>query len=123
MKGTFHISIGVRSLDESVSFFVDVLGASVSHRDISGYVNLDLCGNEITLKPSKSVETTLADFHFGINLKLEDFEVLASSIMECHRKFVKMEPKWVDANTPIERKKMYLQCPTGYLIELKGYRK
>ena len=122
MKTCFHLSIGVRSIEESVDFFVGVMKGTVQHRDPSGYVNIDLFGSQITLKQNSDITPNLADFHFGINLSIEDFDSLSKHILECkYRNFI-MKPKVVDANTPMERKKMYLKCPTGYLIELKGYK-
>jgi extradiol dioxygenase family protein len=121
MRAVFHLSIGVRLIEESVRFFTEVMNGTVSHRDPSGYVNIDLFGNEITLKPNKDLDPHLVDFHFGINLGLGDFDKLTTHIMEKHRNFVVMVPKTVDAGTALERKKMYLKCPTGYQIELKGY--
>lgn len=122
MKGTFHLSIGVRSIEESINFFVNVMNGRVVHRDPSGYVNIDLFGSQITLKPNAEIDPRLTDFHFGINLELDEFDRLAENILACARENVVMEPTVVDANSPLERRKMYLRCPTGYLIELKGYR-
>lgn len=122
MKTSFHLSLGVRSIEESVDFFVGVMKASVLHRDPSGYVNIDLCGSQITLKHNSDITPNLEDFHFGVNLALEEFDRLSKNILDSKYDGIVMEPKVVDANTPMERKKMYLKCPTGYLIELKGYR-
>jgi extradiol dioxygenase family protein len=122
MKSSFHLSLGVRSIDESLDFFVRVLGGQVLHRDPSGYVNLDLFGCQLTLKQSSEVTVKLADFHFGVNLNLAEFERTAERILADSPRFVVMKPKVVDSDTALERRKMYLKCPTGYLIELKGYR-
>ncbi|MEA2465857.1 MAG: uncharacterized protein QOJ98_3604 [Acidobacteriota bacterium] len=116
---TFHLSLGVHSLDESVDFYMRVLNATVTHRDASGYVNLELFGAQITLQ--RAAETAIpADFHFGFNLPMDEFERLADHILASGSE-VAMGPKVVDAGTPLERKKMYVRCPSGYLIELKGY--
>jgi extradiol dioxygenase family protein len=117
----FHLSIGVNSMEESVDFFVRVLKGKVTHRDPSGYVNVDLYGCELTLKPSHDIKPDLPEFHFGINLDATQFDALAASILESGYEQIVMRPKLVDAGTVIERKKMYLKCPTGYLVELKGY--
>lgn len=121
VRASFHISLGVRSLEESVRFFVEVLNAKVTHRDPSGYVNIDFFGNEITLKPNREITPGLPDFHFGVNLSLADFDALAEKILATSRERVVMEPKLVDADSPVARTKMYIRCPTGYLIEIKGY--
>jgi extradiol dioxygenase family protein len=119
----FHLSIGVKSIEESVHFFVDILKGSIAHRDPSGYVNINLYGCELTLKPSDDVDLPSdPHFHFGVNFDMPEFDKLAASIMASGYDHIVMAPKIVDPGTPIERKKMYLKCPSGYLIELKGYR-
>lgn len=116
---SFHLSIHVRSIDESAQFFERVLGATVTHRDPSGYVNVDLYNTQITLKEDHDV-TPPAGFHFGVNLTLEEFDRLAEQIASAGTDFVG-KPAVVDAGTLLERKKLYIRCPSGYLIELKGY--
>jgi extradiol dioxygenase family protein len=122
MTPNFHLSIGVTSIEKSEEFFVKLLGAKVTHKDPSGYVNIDLSGCQITLKENPKVVPDLPDFHFGVNRSLGDFNRAADSILTSRYPNIVMEPKVVDAGTPMERKKMCLKCPTGYLIELKGYR-
>lgn len=118
MAAEFHLSIPVRSLDESASFFENALGARVTHRDPSGYINVDLYGTQITLQQSEHVVVP-DGLHFGVNLDRDEFDRLAAQILatDCD---VVMRPKVVDAGTPLERTKMYVRCPAGWLIELKG---
>ena len=123
MKPEFHLSIGVQSIETSVDFFVQVMNARVLHRDPSGYVNIDLFGAQVTLKHNDAINPDLPDLHFGVNLGLVEFDELAKHILESGYDDIVMRPKVVDADTPLERKKMYLKCPTGYLIELKGYKR
>lgn len=118
----FHLSIGVKSIEDAVSFYSGVLGGVVTHRDESGYVNIELFGSQITLKNNPKIKPELPDFHFGFNMSLEEFNDLSTQIMEKSRSVVYMEPKVVDEGTDMERKKMYLKSPTGYLVELKGYK-
>ena len=122
MTPSFHLSIGVRSLEDSTKFFEEVLNAKVVHIDPSGYVNLELWGSQITLKHSAGISPELLDFHFGVNLSLAEFDQLSKKILRDNREFVSMSPEVWDAGTKMERKKMYLSCPTGYSIELKGYK-
>ncbi len=122
MEPQFHLSIGVKSIESSVDFFVRAMSAKVQHRDPSGYVNIDLFGTQITLKENPNIDPNLPDLHFGINLNLAEFERLSKNIIEHEPRSIFMAPKVVDENTPTERKKMYVKCPTGYLIEIKGYK-
>lgn len=109
-------------LEESVQFFESILKSKVLHRDPSGYVNIDFYGSQITLKSIPGIKPDLEELHFGVNLSLPDFDALAHHVLHSGYAGIVMAPEIVDAGTPMERKKMYLRCPTGYLIELKGYR-
>jgi len=121
MSSPFHLSIGVKSINDSVTFFTEVLGGTVTH-DEPAYVNLELFGHQITLKPNETISPNLPDFHFGFNMSLKEFDRIAETVTSQFADHVHMKPKVVDAGTAMERKKMYLKCPTGYLVELKGYR-
>ena len=120
MDSPFHLSIGVRSLPESVTFFTEVLNGKVTHEDPT-YVNLEVFGHQITLKPNAGIAPDLPDFHFGFNMQLVEFDRIADRVTRTFPRFVHVKPTVVDAGTRMERKKMYLICPTGYLVELKGY--
>jgi extradiol dioxygenase family protein len=39
-----------------------------------------------------------------------------------HSKWIHTPIHIVDKGTEMERQKMYLNCPSGYLIEIKGYK-
>lgn len=119
MNATFHLSLGVKSVDQSAAFFVRVLQATIAHRDAAGYVNIELFGAQITLQESAAAVPD--DFHFGFNLAMDDFDRLAAAILASGYDGVISTPALVDAGTPMERKKMYVKCPSGYVIELKGY--
>ena len=121
MPVSFHLSIGVRSIAESKKFFAEVLGATLTHEEAT-YVSYDLYGSQISLKPNPSIDPFLPDFHFGINLSFEVFEQLSEKICRDYPEVIKIPPHVVDADTPLERKKMYLNSPTGYLVELKAFR-
>ncbi len=120
MKYPFHMSIGVQSITESQKFFTEVLGAKITHQEAS-YCNVELFQHQITLKPVPDIEVTLPHFHFGINMSLVEFEEISKKILKDHDEFVAMKPKVVDKGTSLERRKMYLKCPTGYTVEIKGY--
>lgn len=122
MSATFHLSIGVQSLEASLDFFVRVLKCTILHQDPTGYVNIDFYGSQITLKENGKNVPELQDFHFGMNTDLDEFDRLVKNIRETDPSCMLMEPQWMDRNTPLERKKVFLKCPTGYLIEFKGYK-
>lgn len=113
MTPSFHLSLPVRSVEESVEFYTRVLQATVTHRDPGGYVNLDFHGTQLTLHPGEPVALP-RDFHFGVNLGIEEFERLTSTLG--------VAVTVAEAGTPMERRKAYLRCPSGYVVEVKGYR-
>lgn len=118
---SFHLSLPVRDLEESVEFFEQALQAKVTLRAPSGYVNLDLFGTQITLKEDRNIVPAETDLHFGVNLPLDAFEQVARTAQHAAPKAVVAAVTVVDAGTPLERWKLYLRCPTGYLFEFKGY--
>ena len=67
-----------------------------------------------------SVNFYLPEFHFGFNTSRDHFEKIAKTITEENPELIKMAPKTIDAGTAMERRKMYLNSPSGYLIEIKG---
>ncbi len=121
MQPSFHLSIGLRRIDEAAAFFVDVLGATVTHRDPSGYVNIDLRGTQITLKSSDAEPARDPHFHFGLNLAAEEFDRMLERVRARAAGSIVAGPSVADEGTPMERKKVYLACPGGYTVELKGY--
>ena len=116
----FHLSIGVKSLTEAVEFYLDVLGAELTFE--GDYTNLDLYGTQITLKENSRINVDLPDFHFGINLPLDKFEKLEKKITNNHSNWIHTPTHTVDKGANMERQKLYLTCPSGYLIEIKGLR-
>lgn len=50
MHKTFHLSIGVKSLEESIDFFGNTLKGKVTVREKEGGADVDLFGSQIFLK-------------------------------------------------------------------------
>ncbi|HEX7031150.1 MAG TPA: hypothetical protein VF254_11165 [Gammaproteobacteria bacterium] len=125
MDATFHLSLGVPELQPSMAFFTDILSAEVRHLDPSGYVNLELAGIQLTLKenPDAKPDSQPSELHFGINVDVDAFERILASVRRRAPGSLIAEPRVVDAGTPLERRKLYLRCPAGYLLEIKGFRK
>lgn len=117
----FHLSIDVRDLDAAVAFFTRDLRGTVAHRDPSGYVNVDFYGCQLTLKKNARAPESAPNIHFGVNLTRAQFTELAEHVMATARACVAKAPYVADPGTPIERAKMYLNGPSGYVVELKGY--
>ena len=120
MPDSFHLSIGVRSLEESMEFFTGVLGAGIAHTDASGYVNLEFGTAQLTLKLERELPVELPAFHFGINTDMSSFHSLEERVTRLAGDRIVSGPATVDAGTQRERRKLIVRCPSGYLVEIKG---
>lgn len=120
MPDSFHLSIGVRSLEDSVEFFTRVLGAKLVHADPSGYVNLEFGSAQLTLKQEKELPVDLPAFHFGLNTDMPAFCNIEARITQSCSECIVSPATTVDAGTGLERRKMSVRCPSGYLVEIKG---
>lgn len=120
MKQPFHLSLPVRSLQDCVDFYVTALQGEVTRRDASGYVDVDVPGCRLTLHEVADMPSPDDRLHFGINLDLETFEAVAGRVLAEAEGSLVERPHTVDAGTPAERRKMFLRCPSGYLVEIKG---
>ncbi len=116
----FHLSLPVKNLAESRDFYTRVLQAKVDNEVASGYINIVMGGAQLTLHERPEMQAPSKDIHFGMNLAVDAFVALAEHIQRTAADCIKVQPKLVDAGTAQERRKMFLQCPSGYLIELKG---
>lgn len=120
MPDSFHLSIGVRSLPESVAFFTEVLGAKLVHADPSDYVNLEFGTAQLTLQQETELPDVLPAFHFGINTNMRAFRELEARIARLAAGCIVSGPTTVDSGTRMERCKLTVRCPSGYLVEIKG---
>ncbi len=96
------------------------MGAGITYE--GDYINIDLYGTQITLKENPEINVDLPDLHFGVNLPLNKFKELEKKISRSYSKWIHTPVHTVDKGTEMERQKMYLSCPSGYLIEVKGYK-
>ena len=103
-----------------MEFYLDVLGAELTFG--GDYTTLDLYGTQITLRENSKINVDLPDFHFGINLPLDEFEKLKKKITNNHSNWIHTPTYTVEKGANMERQKLYLTCPSGYLIEIKGFR-
>lgn len=114
---TFHLSLPAAAFEESTEFLVRLLNAQIARR-AGDYVNLDIGGCQLTLHDSPGASAPGDELHFGVNLSLDAFNALAEQVHDdpC----VVTPPRIVDPGTAHERRKMYLRCPSGYLVEIKA---
>lgn len=117
----FHLSLNVESPEASAVLFERVLKARIEHRDPSGYVNVVFAGCQITFQLGGVGTDMGSRFHFGANFDLPTFEDLARHVRAVAPTAVMEGPMTWDEGTPLERRKMYVKCPAGFQVEIKGY--
>ena len=99
MRATFHLSLPVPELERSLEFFTALLGGTVTHRD-PAWVNIDLCGIQLTLSPGSSPASE-SGFHLGLNVPSSQFSLIAARLLSSPLAQVVSHPRTVDAGTPM----------------------
>ena len=120
----FHLAMYAKDLEETKTFYIDLLGASLAHEDEERWVNIEWFGHQLTFheKPDMEIKEK-NDFHWGFNVSRQEFETLANRVETTPELSFDMEPTWKGKGTDIERIKMYLKDPNGHLIEIKHFTK
>ena len=116
----FHLSLGVKSITESINFYTQILGCELTYESTE-YCNLDFFGSQLTIKHIPNIKTKIPELHFGVNLPMEEFEAYCKRILATKFGGILTLPTTVEIDTNMERRKMYLQSPSGYIFEIKGY--
>ena len=129
MHSRFHLAIPVASIEESKSFYCDLLGCKLGNFE-SDWIDINFWGHELTLHKATKEDQILtkrhlvdmADVcvpHFGIHLSNEDFQkiknrILASESLEfLDKPFTRFE------GGRREQETFFIRDPSGNAIEIK----
>ncbi len=129
----FHVAVLVRDIEESRSFYRDVLGCSEGRSDAT-WVDFNLFGHQFVchLDPDLGPEGRVASHHnpvdghgvpvphFGVVLNMPEWNRLAERLREIGVEFV-IEPYVRFAGQPGEQATMFLLDPTGNALEFKAF--
>ncbi len=129
----FHVAVLVRDIEESRSFYRDVLGCSEGRSDAT-WVDFNLFGHQFVchLDPGLGPEGRVASHrnpvdghgvpvpHFGVVLNMPEWNRLAERLREIGVEFV-IEPYVRFAGQPGEQATMFLLDPTGNALEFKAF--
>lgn len=111
----FHLAFPVSDLGVSERFYVDVLGAKIGRRR-ADWIDVLLWGHQITLhcRPDEIVREQ-GRRHFGVVLPWQDWEAFGTR--------PGIGPTLIShEGTTREQRKIYLEDPDDYVIEIKSYR-
>jgi len=129
MNNLFHLAFPVRDLEESRTFYGEILGCEEG-RSSECWIDFNLFGHQIVahLAPESAgvqhrneVDADHVPIpHFGIVLSMENFRELAVRLKEKGVKFV-IEPKMRFAGETGEQATMFFLDPSGNALEFKGF--
>ena len=128
MRSLFHLAYNVRNLDETRTFYKDLLGCTEG-RSTETWVDFDFFGHQLSLhlgEPFK-VENTgrvgehmVAMPHLGVILEMPEWNALAKRLKEAHVKFI-IAPTLRFEGEVGEQSTMFFTDPSGNPIEIKGF--
>lgn len=124
----FHLAFPVLNLEETKSWYTDVLGCSIG-RESSEWVDFNLFGHQIVAHLSKNL--SLSDInevdgedvpirHFGVILKPLEWELLKKRIISKKVNFI-IKPVTRFKNKVGEQSTMFIQDPSGNALEFKSF--
>jgi len=128
MHSIFHLAFNVRDLGEARRFYGDTLGCTEG-RSAPTWVDYDFFGHQISLHLGEPFATArtgrVGDHlvpmpHFGVILKLPDWQALAARLKQRGVGFI-IEPSLRFKGEPGEQWTMFFVDPFGNPLEIKGF--
>jgi len=129
MQNLFHLAFPVRDLEESRTFYGEILGCEEG-RSSECWIDFNLFGHQIVahlapesagVKATNDVDADSVPIpHFGIVLEMENFKAFAERLKNNGVKFI-IEPKIRFAGETGEQATMFFLDPSGNALEFKGF--
>ena len=125
----FHLAIPVSNLEESITYYKDILGLSEG-RCSKKWADFDFFGHQLVCHVSDNINeqiTNLVDGedvpvpHFGVVLSIEDFEKFLLQISDKNIDFI-IEPTIRFKGEIGEQRTMFFRDPSGNAIEIKAFK-
>ncbi|WP_272151817.1 VOC family protein [Tenacibaculum aiptasiae] len=129
MKGTFHISLPCKNIEETVSYYKNELGLTIGRSTVN-WVDLNLFGSQLTFVRVKDFKfdfptyflekENLPTFHFGIVLNNEEWDEVYDKINKWSTETIIKRTFLKDKNG--EHDSFFVKDPNGYFLEFKTFR-
>ena len=126
----FHLAFPVRDIEETRSFYRDVLGCSIG-RSAETWVDFDLYGHQMsahcqpdtTQAPSSGqVDGHAVPIpHFGVVLQMDDWKELRDRLEARDDIDWVMKPNLRFEGQPGEQATLFIRDPSGNALEFKGF--
>ena len=129
MLRPFHLAFPVRDIESTRTFYRDVLGATVGREDVR-WIDFNFFGHQISAHVTEDRDEDLTNAvdgdrvpvrHFGVVLRWEDWESLASSVAERGVRFL-IAPRIRFEGQPGEQGTFFVCDPSGNALEFKTFR-
>ncbi len=126
-KATLHLSIPVKDIASTVSFYQELLGCKVT-RVIEDRADIDFFGHHLVAQLSaveaahRSVNIGKNPYplrHFGVIVESDVYEMMLKKLRAAHIEFA-MEPDHIFVGTPREQYVFLVLDPSGNAVEVKG---
>lgn len=126
----FHLAFPVSNLQETLTFYRDVLGCETGRRS-DQWIDFNFWGHQVVahLSPEEAGKSSTNQVdghavpakHFGLILEWEEWERLAERLREAEVDFV-IEPYVRFKGEPGEQATMFFLDPSGNALEFKAFR-
>ena len=130
MKTPFHLAFPVLDIEETKSFYRDILGCKIGRED-KKWVDFNFFGHQLSahLKPDELNETKKNEVdgksvpvrHFGVILEWNDWQVLSKKLKEINTNFI-VEPYIRFEGKVGEQGTMFFLDPSGNALEFKTFK-
>jgi len=128
MQSIFHLAFNVTDLEETRTFYRDVLGC-IEGRSTQTWVDFNFFGHQISMhlgepfrveNTGKVGEHLVAMPHLGVVLQLDDWKRLAKRLEDAGIEFI-IAPVGRFIGEVGEQYTMFFTDPSGNPIEIKGF--
>lgn len=127
----FHLAFPVTDLEQTRTFYRDVMGCDIGREDPGKWIDFDLYGHQLSahLRPnglggsdSGAVDGDAVPIpHFGVVLTMDQWKVLADRLRaDASTRWV-LEPKIRFEGQPGEQATLFILDPSGNPLEFKGF--
>ncbi len=125
----FHLAFPVKDLQETLSFYTEVLGCSTG-RTSEQWIDFNMWGHQVVahLSPDEVGESAKNSVdghgvpvrHFGVILEMNAWHALADRVKKAGVEFV-IEPYTRFEGEPGEQATMFFLDPSGNALEFKAF--
>lgn len=126
----FHLSLPSRSIEKTVDFYTNIVGAEIG-RKTNNWVDVNLLGNQLTFVLTEKFDfqypfyaledQKLPAFHFGLVLNFNVWEEMYAKISKEYKSLIVQKEFF--KNKKGEQYSFFIEDPDGYHIEFKTFKR